>query len=215
MTFATIVAVLFALVVGAAFCMYGYRIFLVLLPVWGFFAGFWLGAHVMQLLFGSGFLATTSGWMVGIAVGLVLSVLSYLFYLLGVAMVAAVVGYGIGAGLMGALGISAPLLVVLVGVIVAIVVMAATLLFNLQQYVVTALTALGGANAVLLGVLLLLGRVSLDSVVTAGSAIRPVLQDSWFWALAWIVIAVAGIVYQIRTNRAYAFSQDRYMEGWG
>ena len=35
---------LFALILGLAFCFAGYRVFLVMLPIWGFFAGFWLGA---------------------------------------------------------------------------------------------------------------------------------------------------------------------------
>ena len=38
----------------------GYRLFLVLLPIWGFFFGFGLGAQTVQALFGDGFLATTT-----------------------------------------------------------------------------------------------------------------------------------------------------------
>jgi hypothetical protein len=63
--------------------------------------------------------------------------------------------------------------------------------------------------------LLLFGRVSLQSVRTAGSTIQPILQDSWFWAVVWLVLAVVGIVVQIRANRTYVFTRDRYVEGWG
>ena len=38
---------------GLAFCFLGYRIFLVLLPVWGFFAGFWLGVQTIALILGT------------------------------------------------------------------------------------------------------------------------------------------------------------------
>ena len=215
MVLSTILAVLFALLVGAGFCFYGYRIFLVLLPIWGFFAGFWLGAHATTLLFGSGFLATTTGWIIGFVAGIALAVFSYMFYMLGVAIVAGVIGYGIGAGLMAALGLSAPLLMVLVGIGAGVVVVAVTLFFNLQEYIVTLLTAVGGANAMLLGFLLLIGRVQLETVRTAGSAIQPVLQDSLFWAVIWAALAIVGIVYQIRSNREFAFSDERYAEGWG
>ena len=34
---------LLALLLGAAFCFVGYRFFLVMLPIWGFFAGLWHG----------------------------------------------------------------------------------------------------------------------------------------------------------------------------
>jgi len=86
---------------------------------------------------------------------------------------------------------------------------------NLQKYVIIAITAIGGANAVVLSVLLVLGRVSLDGVLGAGSAIQPVLRDSWFWLLLWAVVAIAGIVVQIRANRSYQFSKQQYSEGWG
>jgi hypothetical protein len=45
---------LFALFLGLVFCFAGYRVFLVMLPIWGFFAGFWLalaGAGlIMQIM---------------------------------------------------------------------------------------------------------------------------------------------------------------------
>ncbi len=89
---------LFALIVGLAFCFAGYRVFLVMLPIWGFFAGFWLGAEVTTLLFGSGFLATTTGWVIGFVVGLLGAVLSYLLYFLGVALLARRIWLGHGRG---------------------------------------------------------------------------------------------------------------------
>jgi hypothetical protein len=44
-----IVASFFALLIGMAFLLYGYRLFLVMLPIWGFFAGFWLGAQTIAM----------------------------------------------------------------------------------------------------------------------------------------------------------------------
>lgn len=205
----------FALVLGLAFTFAGYRVFLVLLPVWGFFAGFWLGAEATTLIFGAGFLATTTSWVVGFFAGLLFAVLSYLFYFIGVALVAAGFGAALGAGLMSALGFESGLLVVIVVVIAALVVAGLTLVFNLQKYVIIIITAIGGANAVVLSALLVLGRVSLDSLSGAGGSIRPILQDSWFWLVVWVVIAIIGIVVQIRANRSYSFSRDQYVEGWG
>ena len=68
---ATITLALFAVLLGVAFCFAGYRFFLVMLPIWGFFAGFWLGAQTTVLLFGDGFLATTTGWVVGFVAGII------------------------------------------------------------------------------------------------------------------------------------------------
>ena len=38
---------LLALLVGLGFVFYGFRLFLILLPIWGFFAGFLFGAAVV------------------------------------------------------------------------------------------------------------------------------------------------------------------------
>lgn len=206
---------LFALLVGAAFSLWGYRIFLVLLPIWGFFAGFWLGAHGITMLFGDGFLATTTGWIVGFVTGLLLALFSYLFYTLGVAVIAGVIGYAIGSGMMAAMGLTAGWVLFIVGVTVAFMVIGLTLFLNLQKYVIITLTALGGANAILLGVLLLFNRVSLTGLRGAGNAIQPVLADSWFWSLAWLLLAAGSIFYQVRSNRLYRWQKEDYIEGWG
>ncbi|MBV9323828.1 MAG: hypothetical protein JO352_08595, partial [Chloroflexi bacterium] len=38
----------------------GYRFFIFLLPIWGFFFGFGLGAQAVQALFGDAFLSTVT-----------------------------------------------------------------------------------------------------------------------------------------------------------
>jgi hypothetical protein len=210
-----IFAGLLAILIGAAFCFLGYRLFLVLLPILGFFAGFWLGAEAMSLLFGTGFLASTTGIVVGIIFGLILAVLSYFFYYAGVIIIAAIIGYALGSGLMMAIGFDAGLISALVGIVVAVVVAGAAILFNLQKYVIIILTSLAGANAILLGVLLFLGRVSLDSITISRDTIQPVMQDSWFWALAWVVIAAFGIYIQVRSNGTYEFDKSQYVGDWG
>ncbi len=124
-------------------------------------------------------------------------------------------GWALGAGFMAALGLSSGFLVTVVALVVAVIVAGLTLVFNLQKYVIIAITAIGGANAIVLSVLLLLGRVSLDSLKGAGNAIGPILQDSWFWLIAWLIVALAGIVVQIRANRDYTYADNQIPEDWG
>src|SRR5438132_13651524 len=70
---------LLVLLVGAAFCFAGYRFFRILIAVWGFFAGFNLGAAGMTALFGQSFVGRTTGWILGLVLGLVLAVLADFF----------------------------------------------------------------------------------------------------------------------------------------
>ena len=206
---------LLALIFGLAFCFGGYRVFLVMLPIWGFFAGFWLGAEATALIFGAGFLGTTTGWIVGFVVGIIGAVLSYLFYMLGVALVAAGFGWALGTGFMSVLGFGSGFFTIIVGLSAALMMVILVLILNLQKYVIIAITSIGGANALLLSVMLVLGRVSLDSLRTSGNAIAPMLQDSWFWLIVWLVIAIAGIVVQIRANRSYTYERELYVQDWG
>ncbi len=210
-----IVGGLILLLIGLAFTFYGYRLFLVMLPIWGFFAGFWMGANALTLLFGQGFLATTTGWIVGFIIGLLVALFSYLFYFLGVAVVAGSVGYGLGVSLMGLFGLSGGLLVFVVGVIFAIVTIVFVLVMNLQKYVIVALTALGGGVASVVAVLVMLNQVSLQTLREGGSAILALADASMFWLLVALALTVAGIWWQIKSNRTYTFSKEIYVQSWG
>ena len=211
----TLLFSLLAVGVGIVLLMWGYRAFLVMLPIFGFFAGFWIGAHAISAIFGTGFLADVTGLVVGLVAGVVVAVLSYLFYFVGVALVAAALGYGLGAGFMQAIGLEAWWIIIPAGIVAALAVLALAFLFNLQKYVVMALTAIAGANALVLGALTLFGRVSVDEVAGAGNAIQPVLQESWFWGLAWLALAIIGVIYQVRTNRTYVYTVEEYWADWG
>jgi len=215
MIFATVLAVLFAAILGAVICFLGYRFFLVLLPVWGFFGGFWLGAAGVTALLGQGFLATVTGWVTGFIVGILGALFSYLFYTFGVAIIAAVIGGGLGSALLTAIGLNPGLIVTLVAIVTGIVVAVLALAFNLQKYVVIVLTAILGADLIVLAGLLLFGVVSLSDLQAAGNLLAPVIRENWLSLIAWLAIAVAGIVLQVRANRVYRFSRETYVEAWG
>ena len=98
MGFELFCATMIALILGLIITFGGYRLFLALLPIWGFFFGFALGAQSLQALFGMGFLSSVTSWVVGFFVGAIFALLSYLFYAVGVALVAGGLGYALGAG---------------------------------------------------------------------------------------------------------------------
>jgi hypothetical protein len=212
---ATITLAIFGLLLGAALCFAGYRFFLVMLPIWGFFAGVWLGAYAVTAIFGTGFLSTVTGLIVGIVAGIICAVLSYLFYAIGVAIVAGALGAALGSGIMTALGFDPGFLVTVVAIVSALVAVGLTFLLNLQKWVIIALSAIGGADLIVLGGLLLIGRVTVEQLQISGNLLKPVIQDSWFWLIAWLVLAVVGIFVQVRANRTYAFTREMYVEGWG
>lgn len=201
MGFELFCATLIALLVGLTICFGGYRLFLVLLPIWGFFFGFGLGAETMQALFGVGFLSTVTSWVVGFIVAAIFALLSYLFYAVGVALVAGALGYALGAGFMNLIGLDWNWLVWLVGIAVGVGVVIVTFYFNLQKYVIIAATAIGGAG-VIVGTLLF-GFIGMTLAKFFENPVRNALEESWLWALFFVILAVVGIVVQIMTTRVY------------
>src|SRR5688572_15511683 len=128
-TFEAFLVGLFAVAIGLAFAFYGFKLFLILLPIWGFFAGFLIGVELTTSLLGgadadAGFLATTTGWVVGFILGLVFAVLSYLYYWVAVILLGGVLGYQLTLGVLEWLnintdGLIAFILALIVGAIFA------------------------------------------------------------------------------------------------
>jgi len=194
-----------ALLIGMAIAFNGYRLFLILLPIWGFFFGFALGAQTMTVLFGTGFLATATSWVVGFIVALVFAALSYLFYFIGVALFAGSIGYAIGVGLMGLFSLDLTILTWIVGIVFAIVVAGATILLNIQKWVIILATSMGGAAVIIGSFLFVLGIVEPADFGT--NAVKAAISNSWWWFLGWLVLAVLGFAAQVATTKTFVLEE--------
>lgn len=201
MGFELFCATMIGLLFGAVICFGGYRFFLFLLPIWGFFFGFGLGAQSVQALLGDAFFGTVTSWVVGFILALIFAVLSYLFYFVAVALIAGSLGYGLVVALMGAIGMNFGFLTWIIGVVVAVALAFVTLRFNLAKYVIIIATALGGA-AMTIGTLVM--GVSGVSVEKASSnLIGAMFETSPFWSIIFIIMAVAGAFVQWRSSQLY------------
>jgi hypothetical protein len=201
MSFELLCVTLIALLFGTAVCFGGYRLFLFLLPIWGFFFGFGLGAQTVQLLFGQGFLATVTGWVVGFLAALLFAVLSYLFYAFAVAVIAGSLGYGLGVAIMGLFSANLTVLTWIVGIVLAVILIFVTFRFNLAKLVIIIATAVGGAAATI-GTLAV-GVQNVQLATFSENPVQVMLGGSFIWALLFILMAVAGIFWQIQINRSF------------
>jgi Domain of unknown function (DUF4203) len=197
--FALAVAGMIALFFGFVLLFSGYRFFMVLLPIWGFFFGFGLGAQTVQALFGDAFLSTVTSWLVGFVVAMVFAILSYLFFYVAVGLIAAGLGYGIGVAVLEAVGINFGPIVWLVGVGLAIVLVVAALALRVERVVIVVATALLGAEVIVGTFLFLFGRVPEADMLQ--NPVRVALQQSPFWALIYVVVSVLGVAAQFRDTR--------------
>lgn len=197
-------AALIAFLFGLLLCFAGYKFFLFLLPIWGFFAGLWLGAQTMQALFGVGPFATVTSWVVGFIVGAVFAVLSYLFYIFAVAVIAGSLGYFATIGLLLAIGMNMNFLVWLIGLAAAVALIFVTLRFNLQKWVIIIATSILGAAVVFGGFFVLFNPYS--NLIE--NPIRALLSTSPLLLFLAIALAVVGIVVQYQANKN--FTLDSY-----
>jgi hypothetical protein len=191
----TIFVALLMLVLGLLFCFVGFRLFVILLPVFGFFAGFLITTQAIVEWFGGTFLALASAWVFGFVVGLLCAVVAYFFYYAAVGILAAAVGYELGVGLMAGFGVDSGFVQFLVGVVLATALVAAVILLNLPKVFIIILTAEAGATMILTGLLLAIGRIPLTAL--RWGVVGAFIRDSWFWFLVLLVITAAGVIAQL------------------
>jgi len=187
---------LLAIGAGAAWAFYGLRFFAILLPIWAFFFGVVAGADFVHTIFGDGFFATVLSWGIAVVFGLVLAVISFVWYYAAVTLAVGIVGYALGAGLMAALGIDSGFLSFAAGIVVGGVFAVGAFVLAFPVVLVIVVSAVSGAAAIVNGVLIFLGTIKvadLDSGVFG-----DLLKNGLVGTVAWIVIAIAAVFYQTR-----------------
>lgn len=202
----TFIGAVVLLSLGSLVAFAGYRLFLILLPIYGFFLGISIGAHSVQALFGEGFLSTTTSWVVGFFVGLAFAVLSYLFWVVAVAIFAGSLGYGLVAALFSIFDAELNVLVWVLGMAVGIVFGVAAVLLNLQKPIVIVSTAILGAWGVIVTFLYLFYSDTPEVLAETGA--KAILDDHPLWLILFAVVAAMGMIFQFRVNRTYEI--ERY-----
>jgi len=198
-----------AIAIGLAWAFYGFKLFVILLPIWAFLVGFAAGASWIQELFGDGFMATVTSWVGGLVIGVVLALLSYFWYYAAVVIVGGALAYTLVAGFLGSFGWDG-ILAFAIGLVAAAIVAVITIVLAVPAWLVIILSGLGGAVAAVNGVLILLGRIQLADIDTGLG--EGLLKDPIIATIGVAAITVAGVLYQMRdlAGTAASIERDRY-----
>ena len=206
-----IVAFLVALV-GAAALLVGYRLFRLLLPLFGFVFGFFLGAGFIADWLGEGFLAGLLGIALGLALGIGAAFISYAFWWLGVVIVTAGLGFLLGYAILPAFGLDTEFLAILIGLVVGAAFAVGAIVLHLPRAIIIVETSLWGAAAVIAGVLVLFQQIENEELGTG--AVLAAISQSFLWTVVWIALAVVGMGIQWVTTPEYdLFPGDDPMVG--
>jgi hypothetical protein len=178
---------------GLLACFAGYRLFRLVLGVYGFI----LGAMLASSLMGA---TDTASMLVAAGVGgLIGAVVLILAYFIGVALVGAGLGALLAHLIWAQLG-TEPHAIVVIGFSIA----GALASLALQRYVIIFATAFGGAWTAIVGGLAMMGN---RAAVTAAAAAErssvwlfypwnPAPGEQWVF-IAWIALGIVGLVTQL------------------
>jgi hypothetical protein len=183
-------AAIILLVGGLISCFAGYRVFRIVLGIYGFILG---------ALFASGIVGPENTmWMVAAAIGggIIGALILIAAYFVGVALLGAGIGALAASLIWASLGREPGALVVIV-----LAVAGALAALALQRYVIIGATAFGGAWTIIVGALALTGnRVALDATarnnVWLAYPMNPAPGNYWI-LLAWIALGVIGVIVQL------------------
>lgn len=183
-------AAIVLLVGGIVACFFGYRLFRIVLAIFGFI----LGAFLASSIFG---MSDTGPMLVAAAVGgLIGAAILFIAYFLGVALIGAGLGAFI-ANLAFAAGDAAPHYLAVVFCSVA----GAAAAMYLQRYFIIVGTGFGGAWTMIVGALALVGNRAAQAAAATGDVwvlypLDPAPDQRWL-PIVWIILGAIGTGVQL------------------
>lgn len=210
----TILVGVILLAFGIAFCFYGFRTFLILLPIVGFIVGFYVGAQAMQIALDEGFLSTALSIIVGLGAGAIGAFASYVFVIMGLVLIAGILGFAVTAAILELLGLDNACISTLVGLASAVAAVWLSFRYQLFRYLIIIFTALLGASEIVLAVLLFFNQITLEQVTSPNGIISPIVSESPFYILLLVLLFGAGIYVQVIASRTFDFEKIKLFERW-
>lgn len=186
-------AALVLLVGGVISCFAGYRVFRVVLGIYGFILGALLASSAMG--------TEHTVWMIGAALagGIIGALILIAAYFVGVALLGAGIGALAASLIWTSLGREPHALVIILFAIAG-----ALGALALQRLVIVGATAFGGAWTIIVGALALAGnRLAIDAAarnnVWLAYPMNPAPGQRWV-VFVWIALGIVGAIVQLRVT---------------
>jgi uncharacterized protein DUF4203 len=184
-------AALLLVVGGAVACFAGYRLFRIVLAIYGFILGAMLASSMMGV-------SNTTGMIVAAMVGGIAGALLLVFaYFIGIALVGAGLGALVAHAGWGYVRPGEPPALA----VIALAVLGAIGAMLLQRYVIVVATAFGGAWTMIVGGLAVAGDRGAARAAAAGDVwilypLTPAPGQRWV-PIAWIALGLIGLGVQL------------------
>ncbi len=198
-----------AIIAGIAMLVAGQFVLRLMIPIWGFFAGFAFGAGLVADLADDRFLGTALGWVLGLVFALVFAILAYLYYYIAIVIAMGAAGFAIGSGIIVALGIDWNWVAVLVGLVLGILVGLVSVFADIPMVMLVVIGSIAGAVGVVGGLMLLFG--SLNTADFSRGDFTDTVSNNFLWWLLFVVLVIGGVFVQIRQR---AIMRQSVREVW-
>ena len=183
-----------AIIAGGAMLLAGRFLLRLVIPIWGFLAGFAFGAGIVAEFANEHFLGTVLGWVLGLVFAVIFAVLAYLYYYVAIVLAMGAAGFAIGSGIIVAFGIDWNWVAVLVGLALGLAFGLVAVFANVPMIVLVFVGSIAGAVGVTGGLMLLVG--SLNSADFSRGDFTDTVSNSFGWSLLFLLLAVGGIAIQ-------------------
>jgi hypothetical protein len=195
------------ILIGGLSLVFGARIFVALLPLWGGIVGFIVGAQLMAWLLGEGFLGSVLALAVGLGAGIGFAIIANLLWWAGVVLVTGGVGFALGYAVLPALGLDWGVVSVLIGLGAAAVFAFGAVVLRVPRLLVIALMSFWGSGAVIAGLLVILDEIQPGDVGYGG--VHAAVGASVAWLILYVLIGLCGVAIQLYTTSADQFTPSR------
>ena len=195
-------------VFGLIITFMGLQVFFATLPMLGFLLGFFAGSIAVQGIFGDSFLSTSLGWIVGIALGILVAAVSWFWWYAGALLAAGSFGAVLGSGIVAAFGGTNDWLLLTFGVIGFALAFIVALRLDLPVYIIIFNTGFAGASILVTGLLLVFNQVDRPEVADGTAA--AIINENWLWLLVAVVVGTVGILAQLQSRAMAALPQERW-----
>lgn len=184
-----VLVALLLLATGVLVAFTGHKLFKIMLPLLGLVGGMMVGFSGFQAVFGKGAISTTIAIFVAFIVGLLMALLSFLFFELALILYVAILfgslftylGIALGLGNSGFVMFMLSLAGFFVGLSVA-----GNIGFSTRF--VIALTSFAGVALILASIFLIAGHISVDQLHQDGiiATVVKVVDQSFLWVFVWL-----------------------------
>lgn len=207
-----VVVAVITVLAGSLLCVRGCAAMRAAVPAAAAVGGFLLCASIVHVGNGTTMLGTPLAWLAGAVGGVAVGLASWLWFEVAVTVALSAIGFAATVATLVAFGLTWSWPTVSIGALVGALLGLLCVVADLPTVLLAAVTALAGSATLLTGVLLLGASLGTADLASPDTTTR-IPHASW-WAAAWLLLAMVGVVVQLRTTTGDSL-RDRFVDAGG